>query len=119
VNAAELSRAMLDAKTDCDAAHAWHEECVEEAAKAEHAYRLAKATTILGVSGTVQEREAHMDQATADLRYKAQLYAGRERSALEKIKTTRQVLSMWQSLAASNRAEAQLATWTPREVESA
>lgn len=118
MNAAEIAKRMLDAKADCDAAHAELEAAALKAQEAERIYRLAKATAILATSGTVQEREARMDQATADVRYVAKLADDYKVAMLERVRTSRQWLSNLQSLAAADRAEAELARWEPRELVS-
>lgn len=75
-------------------------------AQAERAYRLAKATAILAVGGTVLEREAHADQATADLRYARDLAEGLKVSALEAVRSRRAMLSATQTVANLYREEA-------------
>jgi hypothetical protein len=107
---------MIETKTDLDAAHAEHRRRVKEAAEADRTYRLAKSTSILATAGTVQEREARMDKATADERFLAQLASGLETSALEAIRSKRQIMSALQSLAAAQRAEAELARYESREL---
>jgi hypothetical protein len=119
VNAAELAEKMLEAKRDCDAAIEEHRRCAVEAAESDRRYRLAKATSILATAGTVQEREARMDKATADDKYAAKLADDLLTSALEAIRNKRQILSAWQSVAAATRAEAELAKWERSETSVA
>ena len=119
MNAAELTVAMLDAKRELDEAHEEHRRCAIAAAVADRAFRLAKATAVLASSGTVQQRDAHMEQATADLRYEAKLADDLLTSALEAIRSRRQVISALQSLAAAQREEAHLARYMDRELDSA
>src|SRR5262245_33156987 len=76
MNAAELTVMMLEHIRKLDEAHEYHRTCVIEATTADRSYRLAKATAMLAASGTVQTRDAHMDQATADLRFEAKLADG-------------------------------------------
>jgi hypothetical protein len=118
MNAAEIGKRMLDAKADADEAIAELEKASLAAQEAERTYRLAKATAILATAGTVQEREARMDKAVADERYKAKLADDYKVAMLERVRLTRQWLSNLQSLAAADRAEAELARWEPREVSA-
>jgi hypothetical protein len=118
-DAATLSQQMLAAKRDLEAAQAEHVRCVHDAAEKDRTARIAKASAYLSASGTVQERQAHADQATADVVYAAKLSDGLERSALEAIRNRRQILSALQSLAAAQREEAHLARYMDRELENA
>ena len=118
MNAAELSRAIIAAKAECDEAIRDLERASVESAKADQAWRLARSTAILSTAGTVQEREARTDKATADERYQAKLSEDFKTAMLEKVRSTRQWMSALQSLAAANRAEAELARWEPREVSA-
>jgi hypothetical protein len=116
---ASLSRQMVEAKRDLEDAQSEHVRCVHDAAEKDRTARIAKSTAYLSASGTVQERQAHVDQATADVVYAAKLSEGLERSALEAIRNRRQILSALQSLAAAQREEAHLARYMDRELESA
>jgi len=118
MNAAELSREILEAKRRMDAAELEHREQVIAAAAADQALRIAEATAYLAASGTVGEREAHMKKATSTERYRYKMADGLERSALEAIRNARQYLSALQSLAAANREEAHLARYMDRELEA-
>jgi hypothetical protein len=119
MNAAELAQEMIRGKRDLEAAQAEHIRCVIDAAEKDRTARIAKSTAYLSASGTVQERQAHVDQATADVVYAAKLSEGLERSALEAIRNRRQILSALQSLAAAQREEAHLARYMDRELENA
>lgn len=118
MNAVELAQQMLAAKREVDEAMSELERCSIHAAQSDRTYRLAKATATLATSGTIQEREAHADKAIADERYEAKLAEDLKVSALEAVRSKRQWLSALQSLAAANRAEAELARWEPREVSA-
>ncbi|HEU4864623.1 MAG TPA: hypothetical protein VFT76_00120 [Actinomycetota bacterium] len=118
MNAHELAERMLAAKSDADEAIAALESAALEAQEAERRYRLARATAILSTAGTVQEREARMDKATSDERFAAKLADDVKVAALERVRLTRQWLSNLQTLAAADRAEAELARWEPREVSA-
>jgi hypothetical protein len=114
MNARELTDLMLQTVKDIRAAGAELERCSREYARAERSYRLSRATALLAAhGGTVSEREAHADQATADVRYERDLADGLRTSALEAVRSHRGVLSALQSLAALERSEAELAKWGP------
>lgn len=116
MNAAELSRAMLAAKQEIDAAMEEYERCIKADADADRNAKVAKSSAYLSASGPVQQRQAHVDQATADVQYAARLAEGLKRSAGQAVESKRQWLSALQSLASLTKAEAQLAKWTPAEV---
>lgn len=123
MNAHELSMQMLQTVRDLRAAQQDLEQCSREYARAEKAYRLHKAKSYLSAhGGTVAEREAHaetnvIDNATlADARFARDLAEGLKVSSLEAVRSHRGVLSALQSLAAVERAEAELARFEPREV---
>lgn len=78
-----------------------------EYAKAERAYRLAKATAYLSTTGTVAEREARAEPAINEIRYSRDLAEGLRLSGLEAVRSNRGVLSAIQSLAGLYRAEAE------------
>ncbi len=116
VNAAELADTMITAKRDIDDAFTEYEKAILEAAKADREAKLAKATAYLATSGTVAERNAHMDKATADEQYRAKLAEDKRRAMHLLVEHRRQWLSALQSLASLTKAEAQLAAWEPKEV---
>lgn len=118
VNAIELARQLVDAKREIDAALEQYEEAIYADAEADRAAKLAKATAYLAASGPVAERQAQMDEATADVQYKARLAEGLKRAAAQTVESKRQWLSALQSLASLTRAEAALARWEPSEVSS-
>lgn len=116
MNAAELSRAMFAAKQEIDAAMTEYDRCIRADAEADRNAKIAKASAYLGASGPVQQRQAHVDQATADVQYQARLAEGLKRSAGQAVESKRQWLSALQSLASLTKAEASLAKWEPSEV---
>ena len=118
MNAAELAQQMHAAKREIDAATVEVERAIVEDADADRAAKLAKATAYLAASGPVAERQAHVDQATADVQHRARLAEGVKRSAFSALDSKRQWLSALQSLASLTRAEAQLAKWEPSEVSA-
>src|SRR5262245_15105781 len=116
MNAHDLAAAMISAKTDLDQALIDHRQAVLDWTQADQVMRIAKATAFLASSGTVGERNAYMDKATAGEQAKAEMLKGWAVNALEAIRSRRQVLSALQSLAAAQRAEAELARYEPREL---
>lgn len=86
-------------------------------AEAEHAYRHARARAWLELdreTTTAREREDAVNAATADERRARDLAASHETAVREALRTRRQQLSAWQSLAAADRTEAELARTAPR-----
>ena len=116
MNAAELNVQLLDA------AHGLRESLNDlegrsiAYAKAERTYRLAKSTAYLATSGTVNEREAHAEQAINEVRYQRDLAEGLKVSALEAVRSRRAVLSAVQTLANLYREEASFDRTGPQEV---
>jgi hypothetical protein len=129
VNAAELARALFDAKSDVDAAVAAYEQAIRDDAEADDTARRAKARAYLtcreaaikadGSRATVAHIEALVDLETADQQKAARMAEGLKRSAGEALKAAMAWMGALQSLAASDRAEAALAKWEPREVAGA
>jgi hypothetical protein len=121
MNAAELSRAMLDAKADCDDAITVYRTAIVEDAEAADQARRAKARAYVtcrekAPKATVAILDAMVDLETSDAQLAARMADGRRNAALEVVRNARQWLSALQSLAAAQRAEAQLAAYEPREV---
>ena len=114
----QLSMQMIAAKADLEASMTEHEQRVRESSEADRVARIAKASAYLAASGPVAERQAHVDIATSDAQYRAKLADGLEKSALEAVRSRRQVLSSLQSLASLAKEEVRLATWEPRETEA-
>jgi hypothetical protein len=85
-------------------------------AKAERAFRLAKATAYLSTWGTVGEREAHAEGAINELRYHRDMADGLRTSALEAVRSNRGVLSAVQTLANLYREEASFDRTGPEQV---
>lgn len=78
-----------------------------EYAEAEAAYRKLKAEAWLTVpAGTVPEREAHVNGATADTRLKRDLADGMRTAALEAVRSRRAQLSALQTLLNAHQEEA-------------
>lgn len=107
---------MLEAKREIDAALLEYERCIRDDAEADRAAKISHSSAYLASSGTAGERNAWADKGSVDERYKARLADGLKRSAAQAVESKRQWLSALQSLAAANRAEAQLAKWEPSEV---
>jgi hypothetical protein len=119
VNVAELASRMTSAKRDIDEAFDTYEKAIIEDAEADRAAKIAKASAYLAASGPVAERQASVDQTTADVQYRARLAEGLKRSAGMAVDSKKQWLSALQSIASLSKAEAQLAKWEPSEVASA
>ena len=119
MNAADLAKAMLACKTEIDASLRDCEVKIHEDASAERKFKIAWASAYLASSGTVGERDAHCEKATAYERYAAKMAEGLRRSAFQAVESKRQWLSALQSLASLSKSEAQLTRWEPRETESA
>lgn len=105
----ELSDEMIRLSSLLDQAQAELLTKVREAAETEHEYRLAKSSAYLSASGTVAEREAHVDQSCASKRRDRDIAEGLKVAALEQIRSARAQLSACQTLSAAHKAEAELA----------
>lgn len=114
-----IAAQMIQAKDDLE--HSMHEHVryVRESAAANRDAKIARASAYLAASGPVAERQAYVDQTCAEVSYRAELADGLERSALEAVRSRRQVLSSLQSLASLAREEVRLATWEPNETRTA
>lgn len=108
---AELVEAMLQASAELQSSLAEHDRCVRVAAAADRDRALAEAVAYLAASGTVDARKAYMTKATLNERYADKLAEGLERSALEAIRSRRQVLSALQSIGKAIVEEAGLARY--------
>ena len=117
MNAAELAKAMIAAKADCDAAFEENRRCILADAEADRKLKVAWARRTWPRTGTVGERAAHCEKATADERYAARLAEGLRRSAYQAVEYRIRCLRMLQSVAAWRRPRP-IGKWTPREVES-
>jgi len=86
----------------------------QSAADAEFVYRRSKARAWTDfTSGTVPERQAAVDGATADDRFHRDLAEGERLAALEALRSRRAQLSALQSIAAAYRAEAEHGRYGP------
>lgn len=103
-----------------DAALSFLREQVREAAEAEQAYRKAKGRAWVEVpEGTVPEREAWVDEDTADVRFARDVAAGMKKAAIEAVRARRAQISAIQSVLAMERAEAEFVRTTPTTKERA
>ena len=84
MNAAELGRAMLEAKSEIDAALREYELRIHADAEADKLAKLAHASAYLRLGGTAGERNAYADKGSVDERYKARLADGLKRSARQR-----------------------------------
>lgn len=87
-------------------------QCVEFA-EADDAYRMVKATVYLASSGTVAERQSHVDLASSDQRKRAHLAEGMKQAGLEAVRSRRAQISALQSLLSAEREETSLARTGP------
>lgn len=90
-------------------------------AQSEHAYRRSKAkawamvdkVTSDGTKKLAAEIEAGVDEMVADLRMARDQAEYMRQASLEAVRSRRQQLSAWQSLAAAERAEAEFVRTAP------
>jgi hypothetical protein len=124
VNAAELTKALYDAKLEMDAAFVAYSQAIANDAGADDAARRAKARAYLttreqlGGKATVSAIEAAVDLETADAQKAARMAEGLKRAAGMNVDAKKQWMSALQSLASLTKAEAQIAAWEPREVSA-
>lgn len=88
-------------------------ETATSVAEAEREYRKAKSLAWYETSGTAQERTAHVDAATADLRFERDVQEGLRRAAIESVRARSTQLSMFQSLLKAHAEEARFARIGP------
>lgn len=107
--AARLSR-LIDAGIEA------MRENSKQLAEAERQYRKAKAQAWLTLSrdATVPERTAVINGETADLRYQRDLAEGMRQAALEAVRARRTQVSVLQTMAKADQAEAEFARTGPR-----
>jgi hypothetical protein len=72
-------------------------EAVVEFAKANAAYRLAKAKAFLRATGTVAEKTAHVDEDCNELLFQRDLTEGKKEAATELVRSLRSELSAAQT----------------------
>lgn len=80
-----------------------------EWAHAEDKYRKAKSVAYLAASGTVAERNAHVDKVCSEDRLKAHLAESTKEAKKELVRSLQAQLSALQTIAALIRAEMHLA----------
>jgi hypothetical protein len=117
VNLSELADDMLRFSRLIDQGLTTLRDQVVEYAEAERDYRKLKATAYASMAGdkrTVPEKEAEVDGATADARYRRDLAEGMKRAALESVKARQSQLSSAQTLANGYKAEADFDRTGPR-----
>lgn len=90
-------------------------DTARQLADAEHAYRLARAQayTTSPEGLTVDERKAHVDGVTADLRRERDYQDAFRQAALEAVRSRRTQTSLLQSVAAAARSEAEIGRYSP------
>lgn len=123
--AADVWRLLLAAKRETDTAIAQYEEAIRTDAQAADAARKAKARAYvqgkaqIGGKATVPEITAYVDLETANDQTRADISSGMKNAAKLRVESARGWMSAIQSAAALAKAEAQIATWEPRETQSA
>lgn len=84
-------------------------EASEQLARAENAYRHAKAKAWLTADGELaKEREAYVDAMTADLRMARDLQEGMRQASIEALRSRRAQLSATQSVLTATRSEMEM-----------
>lgn len=86
-----------------------HPKLVRAEAEADRSSKLAQASAYLASSGTVAERQAHVDKATIDEQFAAKMAEGLRKSNELAIKAAMARLSALQSVASATREELRLA----------
>jgi hypothetical protein len=87
---------------------------VKEYAEAERAYRESKARAwVEAPEGTAGAKDAWVGGVTAEKRKARDLADGMRQAGLEAVRSRRAQLSAWQSLAAMERSEMELAKYGP------
>lgn len=91
-------------------------EAAQDVAETEREYRKAKGMQwVRNTEGPVAERQAVIDQETADLRYRRDLAEGKRRAALESVRARATQISMLQTMANVSKAEAEFSRTGPQE----
>lgn len=105
----EMIRAMRRLSEERRRAQKWYETAAQTTPEKERTYRKEKALAwVREDSGSVGERQARVDAATADLRYERDLSERMEKVALEDVRGVRQEMSMLQTYMAYERGVAEL-----------
>lgn len=105
----ELTQALMETAADLRAANSDLYKLSVEWAHAEDAYRKSKAVAYLAASGTINERNAHVDKVCSEDRLKAHLAEAEKEAKKELVKSLQAQLSALQTVAALMRAEMHLA----------
>jgi hypothetical protein len=109
----ELNDMLHAAAADLYEAHRLLEERVKSSARADRAWRLARAKAYARTIGTVAERDAEVELETGDKRYEAKLSEDLRVAALEGVRSRRATLSAYQTLVNLSREEANFARTGP------
>lgn len=115
---AELYGLFHELSTRLTAAKDLLEKRVEDAAKAEAAYRHGRARAwVEAPTGMLaREKEDWVNDRTAELRFTRDVAEGLHRASIEDNRNKRQQLSMLQTVGNLAKAEAELVRTAPREV---
>jgi len=124
MNAAELSKALYDAKREVDLAFEIYREAIAQDAICDDKRRRAMARATISCreqqpKATVGVIEAMVDLETADVQMAARLAEGLKRTAGMAVDAKKQWMTSLQSIGALARAEAQISAWEPRATADA
>lgn len=115
----DLIDMMIRAARDLEVAQEQMIDATIKDSDADRRYRQAKATAYLASSGTVGERDAHVNKSCDLEIYEAHLAAGMVKAAHEAVRNRRQVLSSLQSIASAVKAEFEFGRFESREARGA
>lgn len=105
----ELTQALLSTAADLRTANEELYKLSVEWAHAEDEYRKAKAIAYLAASGTINERNAHVDKVCSSERLKAHLAEAEKEAKKKLVESLQAQLSALQTIAGMLRAEMNLA----------
>lgn len=105
----ELEAAILETIADLRKANEELHALSVEWARSEDAYRKARAVAYLAASGTINERNSHVDKICSEDRLKTHLAESTKEAKRELVRSLQAQLSALQTIAAMNRAEMSLA----------
>lgn len=109
MNPHQLVEQMLEAAETHRQLVAKHPELYRAEAEADKLSKLAQANAYLASEGTVAERQAHVDKATADDQYRAKMAEGLRKSNQLAISAAESRITLLQSIGNIIRGEMRLA----------
>ena len=105
ISQVEIEESILSDIERLEAETEVFETLCEEAARAEVAYKVARAAAYLRASGSIKEREAHAGFQTEKLALDAKISEGRQKYGREVLLTIREVMQGHRSLNANQRVQ--------------